>query len=76
MKECIFHSVMAILECGLSGAIFYEAEKESRKKRKILLLIASAGWFILSLADSLQGGEALRALRKQTEETNGGDDNE
>ena len=76
MKECVFHYVMAILEGGLSGAIFYEAEKETRKKRKILLLIAGIGWFILSLTDSLQGGEALRELRKQTVEINGGDDYE
>ena len=74
MKECVFHLVMAILEGGLSGAVFYQAEKEEEKKRKILLLIASIGWFILSLTDSCQG---VRALKKaKTTEMNGGDDND
>lgn len=63
MKGCIFHYMMAILEGGLSGAVFYEAEKETQKKRKILLLITSIGWFILSLADAFQGGQALREAR-------------
>lgn len=77
MKDCIFHYVMAILEGGLSGAVFYEAEKETQKKRKILLLITSIGWFILSLTDAFQGGQALRQLREQkTFEINGGNDND
>lgn len=63
MKDCIFHYVMAILEGGLSGAAFCEAEKETQKKRKILLLITSIGWFILSLADAFQGGMSLREAR-------------
>ena len=74
MMNAVFHYVMAILEGGLSGVLFYEAEKEAQKKRKILLLIASIGWFILSLTDSLQGGEALREQKIQ--EMNGGNDNE
>ena len=74
MKKGIFHLVMAILEGGLSGAIFYQAEKEEEKRRKILLLITSIGWFILSLADSWQGIHALKEA-KQTE-MNGGNDND
>ena len=74
MKNGIFHLVMAILEGGLSGAIFYQAEKEEGKERKILLLIASVGWFILSLTDSWQGVHALKEAKMT--EMNGGDDND
>ena len=74
MKHCVFHFVMAILEGGLSGAIFYQAEKEEEKKRKILLLIASIGWFILSLTDSWQFTRALKEAKMT--EMNGGDDND
>ncbi len=77
MAKCIFHYVLAILEGGLSGAIFYQAEKETQKKRKILLLLTSIGWFILSLTDSWQGVHGIRALKAaKTTEMNGGDDND
>ena len=74
--DCIFHYVMALLEGALSGVLFYEAEKTEHKQRRILLFITSAAWFLLSLADSFQGGLALKELRAVKEETdNGGDDN-
>ena len=74
MKNCVFHLVMAILEGGLSGAILYQAEKEKEKKRKILLLIAGIGWFLLSLTDSCQGVRGLKEIK--TTEMNGGNDDE
>ena len=75
--ECIFHYVLAILEGALSGAIFYRAGKTEKKKSRILLFAASAAWFVLSLTDSFQGGQALRELREQKKlEINGGDDDE
>ncbi len=74
MKNCVFHLVMAILEGGLSGATFCQAEKEEEKKRRILLLLTGIGWFILSLTDSWQSICALKEAKKT--EVNGGDDNE
>ena len=67
MAACIFHYVMAIMEGALSGVLFYEAEKETHKKRRILFLIASMGWFILSLVDSFHGMDALKELREKDE---------
>ena len=74
LAKCIFHYVLALLEGGLSGVLLYEAEKEETQKRRLLLLFTSIGWFILSLADAFQGGDALRELREQKEyEVDGGD---
>lgn len=73
--DCILHYVMAILEGAVSGVLLYEAEKAEHKPRKILLTITSAAWFLISLADSFQGGLALQELRAAKEEVNnGGDD--
>ena len=78
--DCIFHYAMAILEGALSGVVFYEAEKTQHKQRKILLFITSTAWFLLSLADSFQGGLTLKNLLAQKtaveEIDNGGDDDE
>ena len=71
----IFHLVLAILEGGLSGAILYQAGQAEEKKHRLLLFVASAAWFVLSLTDSLQGVRSLRELLAQKKE-NGGEDDE
>lgn len=75
--DSIFYYVMALLEGALSGVVFYEAEKTEHKQRKILLFVASAAWFLISLVDSLQGGLALRELLEEkkalAETDNGGE---
>lgn len=73
--DCVFHYVLAILEGALSGVLLYEAEKAEHKQRKILLYLSSAAWFLVSLADSLQGSLTLKELRaaKVEEADNGGD---
>ena len=79
MKKSVFHYVLAILEGAVSGVCFFLARKEEQPKRRALLFIASAGWFVLSLLDSLTGGRELREARTKTidiDEINGGNDNE
>lgn len=77
-SDCIFHYVMAVLEGALSGVICYQAQKTEHKERKILLFVASAAWFLVSLADSLQGSLTLRELREEkkiaAKTDNGGND--
>ncbi|MBD5155104.1 MAG: hypothetical protein HDT15_08590 [Oscillibacter sp.] len=65
MADVILSFVLSILEGGLSGAIFYYAGQEKDKKCKVLMYIASAAWFILSVLDGVEGARALKAAGRE-----------
>ena len=65
MADAILSFVLSILEGGLSGAVFYYAGQEKDKKRKVLMYIASAAWFILSVLDGIEGARALKAAGRE-----------
>ncbi len=71
MADVILSFVLAILEGGLSGAVFYYAGQEKDKKCKVLMYIASAVCFILSVLDGIEGARALKAARQKK---SGGED--
>ena len=73
--NAVFHYVLSILEGSLSGAFFYRAGQEERKKRRILLYGVSAVWFAMSVLDALIGGDELREA-KALETNDGGNDDE
>ena len=61
--KVIIHYVLAILEGGLAGGLFYYAGQEKTQKRKVLMYVASALAFLLSLMDSLEAGREWKELR-------------
>ena len=61
--KAIIHYVLAIVEGGLAGGLFYYAGQEKTQKRKILMYTASALAFLLSLLDSLEAGREWKAMR-------------
>lgn len=71
--KAIIHYVLAILEGGLAGGLFYYAGQEKEKERKVLMYVASALAFVLSLLDSMEGGREWKAWReaKALEESDG-----
>lgn len=65
MANVILSFVLAILEGGLSGAVFYYAGQEKDRKCRVLMYIASAACFLLSVLDGIEGAKALKALRQE-----------
>lgn len=61
--RAVVHYLLAILEGGLSGALFYYAGQEKLKERKVLMYLLSAGWFLLSLTESFEGGREWKKSR-------------
>lgn len=61
--DVILSFVLSILEGALSGVCFYRAGQTKEKKPKVLLYIASAAWFALSVLEGMEGARTLKEAR-------------
>lgn len=59
-RNAVLSYILAVLEGGLAGACCYQAGTETCRKRRALWYICGAGWFGLSLMDSLEGSKSLK----------------
>lgn len=61
--DVILSYVLSFLEGALSGVCFYRAGQEKEEQPKVLLYMASAVWFALSVLEGMEGTRALREAR-------------